>query len=133
MEQGINTELVKSLIRRLRSITLAVEIAPFAYTAIHIFVYAMCFSENENFLWLLDTLFYVSPLFIALLLVESRILKLCKWHKTACALPFLSQVPVFIDRFVLELTNYVIEVYLVSIIVTSVLLLFAAYKVFFCK
>lgn len=70
---------------------------------------------------------------IAFLLIESRVLKLCKWHKTACVLPLIPQIPIIINNYFVELTDYEVRIFLVCILSMSVLLLVAAYKVFFCK
>lgn len=130
-EQSV--QKVKYLIEKLKAITIVVEIIPFIYTALYIIVYAFSFHPNDDFLWLLDTLFYISPVVIVFLLMESHALKLCKWHKTACVLPIVPQIPIFINKYAFELSNYVIYIYLCCLIVMSVLLLVAAYKVFFCK
>lgn len=124
---------VKYLLEKLRTITLVVQIIPFVYTAVFIVVYALSFSPNETLLSLLDMFFYVSPMMIAFLLIESRVLKLCKWHKTACVLPLIPQIPIIINNYFVELTDYEVRIFLVCILSMSVLLLVAAYKVFFCK
>lgn len=93
----------------------------------------MYFSDNEELLWYLDTMFYVSPVIILAFLILSYNLGLCKWHRTACILPLVSQIPVFVDKYVVPLDNVEISTFLAAIITMSILLLIAAYKVFFCK
>lgn len=121
---------IKRLIDKLRSITLAVQIAPFAYTSFYIiilFVYPAC---SENVLSVLDTLFYVSPLVVGWFLVESRILRLCRWHKTACVLPLIPQIFVFVDYHIVRLTKTEFYVHYAMLVGMSILLLISAFNVF---
>lgn len=74
---------IKYLIDKLRYITLAVQILPFVYSFFYILSLAMYLICDESALRILDTLFYVSPIVVCAFLVESHILKLCKWHKAA--------------------------------------------------
>ena len=124
---------VKYLLEKLRTITLVVQIIPFVYTAVFIVVYALSFSPNETLLSFLDMMFYVSPMMIVFLLVESRVLRLCKWHKTACVLPLIPQIPIIINNYFVEIADYERKIFLVCILSMSILLLIAAYKVFLCK
>lgn len=80
---------IKYLIGKLRYITLAVQILPFVYSFFYILSLVMYLICDESVLRILDTLFYVSPIVVGGFLVESHILKLCKWHKSACILPIL--------------------------------------------
>ena len=102
-EQGVDR--IKYLIEKLRSITLAVQIGPFAYTFFYIVTLILYLFLPESALWVLDTLFYTSPIVVCEFLVFSRILKLCRWHRGACALPLMPQVFVFIDHYITDLTE----------------------------
>lgn len=121
---------VKYLINKLRYITLAAQILPFAYSFLYILSLVLYLICDEPTLRILDTLFYVSPIVVCGFLVESHILKLCKWHKSACILPILPQIIVFIDAYIVELTSIEAHIAIITPIVLSVLLLIAAYKVF---
>lgn len=85
---------------------------------------------SESAQVLCDTLFYISPLIIVAHLVYSRILHLCKWHKTACVIPIFPQVVSMIDYYIIELTE--IEALVTNLLTISmvILLLVAAYNVF---
>ena len=117
----------------LRNATLAVQIIPFAYTLIYIFVFFSYGHISEEAASALDTLFYISPIQIIGLLILSKILHLCKWHRMACVLPLFPQLVSFIDYYIIALTE--IEAYVTNIItiVMSALLLVSAYKVFFAN
>ena len=127
-----NSELdrIKYLIGKLRSITLAAQIMPFAYSALYIFCMALYVSAPDNIVRVADTLFYVSPAVVVMFLIESRILKLCKWHKTACSLPLVPQIAVFIDWHMCPLSTAGAYIAIAVPAVMSILLLVAAYNVF---
>ena len=122
---------IKYLINKLRYITLAVQILPFVYSFFYILSLVMYLICDESALRILDTLFYVSPIVVCAFLVESHILKLCKWHKAACILPILPQAIVLTDAYIVELTSIEAQIAIIIPIVLSVLLLIAAYNVFF--
>ena len=126
-----NIGQVKYLLNKLRYITLAVQILPFIYSFLYILSLVLYLICDESILRILDTLFYVSPIVVCGFLVESRILKLCKWHKSACILPILPQAIVLTDAYIVELTSIEAHIAIITPIVLSVLLLIAAYNVFF--
>ena len=121
---------ILAILERMRSITLAVQVIPFIYTGLYIIALICYLFASENVLTVIDTFLYVSPVMVVAFLVESRILKLCKWHKMACALPLLPQVSIIIDRYFHELCVEDIYVHFTVITLMAVLLLVAAYKVF---
>lgn len=127
-EQGRDS--IKYVISKLRYITLTVQIMPFVYTGLYILTMILYMFVSENARFVLDTLFYVSPVVIAGLLVESKILKLCKWHKTACILPIIPQITVFVDYHIIDLTQFEVYMSIIVPVAMSTLLLIAAYHVF---
>lgn len=112
---------------------MAVQIIPFAYTFIYILVLFAYGNISDETASMLDTLFYISPIQIIGLLILSKVLHLCKWHRMACILPLFPQIVSFIDYYIIALTE--IEAYVTNIItiIMSVLLLVSAYKVFFAN
>lgn len=127
-EQRVDS--IKYLVSKLRYITLAVQIMPFVYSFIYILCLVAYLFCSEPILVLLNTLSYVSPMVIIGFLIESKILKLCKWHKTACILPILPQILVFVDYYIIELTEIEAYIAIATPIALSILLLIAAYNVF---
>lgn len=127
-EQRVDS--IKYLVSKLRYITLAVQIMPFVYSFIYILCLVAYLFCSEPILVLLNTLSYVSPVVIIGFLIESKILKLCKWHKTACILPILPQILVFVDYYIIELTEIEAYIAIATPIALSILLLIAAYNVF---
>lgn len=121
---------VKYIIGKLRYITLAVQIIPFVYSSLYIISLTLYLFCPEPIIKVLDTLFYVSPTIVLMLLVESKILKLCKWHRRACAIPIVPQVFVFIDYHIVELTSYERFLSIAIPIALTAILLISAYHVF---
>ena len=121
---------VKYIIGKLRYITLAVQIIPFVYSSLYIISLTLYLFCPEPIIKVLDTLFYVSPTIVLMLLVESKILKLCKWHRRACAIPIVTQVFVFIDYHIVELTSYERFLSITIPIALTAILLISAYHVF---
>ena len=125
-----NQERIKRLIKKLRDVTLAVQILPFIYAALYIVALVLYLFASDNTMEILDTMLYVSPAVIFGNLVLSRILELCRWHKSACIIPILPQLNIIIDRYIYELSSFAITAHLILIIAMLVLLLIAAYNVF---
>ena len=119
------------LVKTLRRTTTAVQILPFVYSALYIILLATYQFVPEQFQATMDNLFYVSPVCMVAFLVLSKTLRLCKWHKTACIIPFIPQAVNFIDCHVLMLSENEAIVFNVTLITMVALLLVAAYKVFF--
>ena len=91
---------VQHIVDKLRQITTLVQLAPFVLTFIYFIVFGLYFILPDSILNVLDTLFYTSPIVALLLLAQSKILCLCKWHKMACMLPVFPQVGVLCDDIV---------------------------------
>jgi hypothetical protein len=118
------------LVKKLKYVTLAVQLMPFVYTVPYLITLIITSKAPEPIVVLFDTLFYVSPIVVVGLLILSRLLRLCRWHKTACILPLLPQVVSFVDYYVIELTEVAAQVNIILFGSMSVFLLFAAYNVF---
>lgn len=84
----------------------------------------------ENVCGVLDTLFYVSPVTSGWMLIFSRILKLCKWHRLSCCLPVFPQGIVFIDYHIVGLSRLGATISVLLAAVMAILLLIAAWNVF---
>lgn len=97
MESGRN-ELI-ALVCILRNTTRIVKVAPFVYSGLYILCMIAYLFANYEFCFVLDLCFTTSPATVVLLLLLSKYLKLCKWHKLECALPMLPIVPILVDRY----------------------------------
>ena len=126
-QQRLNLE---GLIKKLRSVTIAVQVMPFIYTAIYIVCMVLYFFADESNLVVLDTMFYVSPSVSAEFLVLSKILRLCRWHKLTCALPIFPQVLVLLDHTAVYFSLIAARLAIITTMAMAVLLLYAAYRVF---
>lgn len=122
---------LKRLVDTLRRVTTAAQVLPFIYSAISIVLLAVYNIVPESVQMLLDTLFYVSPVTVVAFLIFSKLLHLCKWHKTACVLPLVPQAISIFDYYIINLTVPEVLIANTTIIIMAILLLVAAYKVFF--
>ena len=126
----ISKEELGRIIGILRTATKVVKLIPFAYALLYIISilsYSMC-SENVS-IWV-DMIFYVSPLSIIFLLILSRTLKLCKWHRLECVLPLMGFCAVLINDFIIEFGKYGQLANYIIVITTFILSLINAYFVF---
>lgn len=126
----ISKEELSRIIGILRTATKVVKLIPFAYALLYIISilsYSMC-SENIS-IWV-DMVFYVSPLSIIFLLILSRTLKLCKWHRLECGLPLMGFCAVLINDFIIEFGKYGQLANYIIVITTFILSLINAYFVF---
>ena len=121
---------LEGLVKKLRYVTLAVQLMPFLYTVPYLITLVITSQASEELVQLFDTLFYVSPVTVCAFLVLSKLLRLCRWHKTACILPLLPQVVSFIDYYIIELTEIAAQVNIILFGSMALLLLVAAYNVF---
>ena len=121
---------IRALIDTLRRVTAAVQVFPFIYTGLYIAALAFYNFVSEGVQSALDSLFYVSPVCVVSFLLLSKLLRLCKWHKTACVLPIVPQVVSAIDSHVVMFPASAVYVFTYSVIFMSVMLLISAYNVF---
>ena len=113
--------------------TVAVKIAPF----IIVFFYFVCITSymftDDNTQTILDTLFYVSPVFIGFLLVLSHILRMCVWHKMECVLPLFPQIVLLVDMFLpldemASTVNVIVDVIIFLSSIINAYFVFTKYK-----
>ena len=130
MGQDRRTLDLEGLVKKLRYVTLAVQLMPFLYTVPYLLSLVASYFLSYDAARVFDTLFYVSPVTVCAFLALSKLLRLCRWHKTACILPLLPQAVSFVDYYIVELTEVAAQVNIILFGSMAVLLLFAAYNVF---
>ena len=109
---------------------MAVQVSPFIYTALFIVLFAAySFVDGVN-LDIIDYAVFVSPAVILAHIIYSFILRLCKWHRVACALPLIPQAADLFDTYVLRLDHVSWLIVSITILVTMILFLIAIHKVF---
>jgi hypothetical protein len=123
---------LEGLIKKLRSVTLAVQLIPFVYNVLYILALIIYYEGSETAAQVADSFMYVSPVTIVSFLVLSKMLKLCKWHKTACCIPLVPSLVSFIDYYIIELSEIAVLVEFCMIAGMIIVLLISAYKVFLC-
>ena len=115
----------------LKRTTVYVQFLPFIYSFFYVIVLIIYPFISEDAAVLLDSIFFISPIFMAGMLVLSKLLHLCNWHRTACIVPIISQVPVFIDSYIVSLTRIEAIVSNSIVVLMIATLLISAYNVFF--
>ena len=121
---------VSSVIAILRKATRIVQLAPFAYLAFYVAYMLGGLFIPDDFLCSLDKVAGVSPLTTGMMLVGSRLFKLCRWHKIACLLPMSSQVEGYVDSFIITFTQEEILCINISIGIIALVFLVAAIRHF---
>lgn len=128
--QDESDERIKRLILTLRDITLAVQIAPFVISLLYILgITAQLFFSGDTS-WLFSIILYTPPPIILIMLIFSRMLHLCKWHRLACALPLVPFCFTMIDAYLIELSDIAVWILNGLAIAMIIMLLTAAYNVF---
>lgn len=122
---------VRRLVSILRNVTTAVQVFPFVYSTLYIISLIVYNYVPEEAQLAFDSILYVSPICIAAFLVLSKLLQLCKWHKTACVVPSIPLVVSLADYYVVSFSETFAYVFNYVIAGMCVLLLLAAYNVFF--
>lgn len=87
------------VVKVLKNTTLFVKLLPFINTFFVLVCNIAFFFVNDTTQSVLDLFLYVSPMYCASLLVLSKLLHFCIWHKIQCCLPTLPLVIVLIDNF----------------------------------
>lgn len=122
MEEAEVRGKIQSVVGKLRQITVLVQLAPFVLTFIYFIVFGLYFILPDPALNVLDTLFYTSPVIAGLLLWQSKILNLCKWHKMACALPVLPQAGVLVDDIIPFSSSFATFFIITTMLLTGIFL-----------
>lgn len=122
---------VSAVIGILRRLTRLVQLVPFVYLILYASYLLISWFLPDSILGLLDSIIFVSPATSGGLLVLSRILKLCKWHKAAVVIPFSSQIESYIDSFVFTFSELEIIVINAVIGIAVIIFLILANKHFF--
>ena len=112
---------------------ITVKLAPFVFTLGYIACLLVYMFGSASACLIVDTLFYTSPMSIALLLILSSIYQLCRWHKLQCCIPLFPMAVMIIDSFIVELSAIVANINIYLCLIMFVLSLFNAYKMFLCN
>lgn len=124
-------DVLGKLVIVLRKLTRLVKAIPFTYLIIYSIYLLLGLFCCETVISWLDSLIIISPATTVTLLGLSRILKLCKWHKTACVFPLTTQAESFVDNNIIQFTQGEIVAINLIIAVAVMFFLMAAYKHFY--
>jgi len=125
MESRDRRNAVESIIGILRRTTRLVQLAPFVYLAFYASYLILCDIVPDSLLGASDLVLYVSPATSGGLLFLSLLLKLCKFHKIACLIPFSSQIESLVDCYLFTFTEA--EIVLINLLLGISSLLYLAF------
>jgi len=131
METQDPSGAVSRIVSILRKITRMVQLLPFVYLLL-LAVYLLTESILPEWALRIADNMLNAPLYaIAGMLGTGRLLKLCKWFKTACLLPVTTKIESYIDSFIITFTQN--EVILINAALGIIMLAFViiAYRHFF--
>ena len=129
-EKDVRQDKVLKAIRILRDVTVIVKIFPFLSSLLYIIFFLAQLLFQNDVVYEMESLFYISAFVIVLLIVLSYRLRLCKWHRIQCLLLFMPQVFYYIDMYVYEYgvhSAIIADIALTFILAVSIL---NAYKMF---
>lgn len=118
------------LVATLRKVTITVKVAPFFLALFYMLTILGYMYMPETIIYLLDTLLYCSPVMVVFLIVLSKQLQLCFWHRLECSLPVLCMVPGMIDSVIFPLSEVATYINAVTLSFLLLLSLVNAYFVF---
>ena len=122
---------VSRLVSILRRVTRWVQLAPFIYLVLYGLYMCLCAFMPEGFVCFADSMMSTSPILTSGLLLLSRVLKLCKWHKAACLFPSASQVETFVDSYLFTFTQNEIILINTALGILSLAFIIRAHRHFF--
>lgn len=129
----ITREDIVKVISILRKVTMVVKLIPFIYAFLYVASILTYWFCDECVISWVDMLFYMSPVAIIFMLILSRTLKLCKWHRLECVLPLMGFASLLVNDFVVEFGKYGQLANYIIVIATFILSLINAYFVFIHK
>jgi hypothetical protein len=134
MPDARDSETIRRVVCILKDATIFVKLLPFINAALLLLCHVCYYvCDSDNTLSLIDTFCYVSPIYCLSLLILSKLLRFCIWHKIQCFLPVLPVIIQFADDYVYtagEFSAYVDYLCVIAIIVLS---MFNAIKIFLCN
>ena len=101
-EKDVRQDKVLKAIRILRDVTVIVKIFPFLSSLLYIIFFLAQLLFQNDVVYEMESLFYISAFVVVLLIVLSYRLRLCKWHRIQCLLLLMPQVFSYIDMYVYE-------------------------------
>lgn len=128
MDSQDRRNAVSSLVGILRKVTRIVQLLPFAYLLLLSAYLFLEFLLPEWALRIADNALNAPVYSIVGMLGAGRLLKLCRWFRTACLLPMATKVESWIDSFVITFTQNEI------VIINTILgLLFLSFIILACR
>lgn len=119
------------LVTATRKATRIVQLFPFVYLVASALYLIFGSLVGDKLLSIIDSVLYQPSVAPVVLIVLSRVFKLCRWHKVACILPSSTRLETIVDTYLFQFTET--EIVLINIILGIIFLAFiySAFKHFF--
>ena len=124
---------VSHIVFILRKVTRTAQLLPFVYLFIYAAFLLLEPYMSDAVFSIADDIACASPASLAVMLLASRVLRLCVWHKAACIIPFSSRVTEYIDNYIITFTQDEIMVINTALGIGVLVFIVAAYRHFFSK
>ena len=122
---------VSRVVSILRKVTRIVQLLPFAYLLLlSAYLLTECFLPDWA-LGIADNVLNAPVVAIIGLIGTGKLLKLCKWFKTACLLPIATKVESWVDSFIITFTQNEVIIINTTIGIIFLLFIYLAYRHFF--
>lgn len=118
------------LIKTLRKVTQTVKVAPFVVALFYMLTILGYMYMSDTIIYLLDTTLYFSPAAVVMMLILSKQVQLCFWHRLECVLPVICMIPSAIDILIYPLSETATYINAITLSVILLLSLINAYFVF---
>lgn len=119
------------LVRILRRLTRIVQVVPFAYLLI-VSVILLCESAMPEWaVRIADNLVGIPVGLIAGMLGIGRVLKLCRWFRTACIIPVSMKVESYVDAFVFPFSQTEVVAANTALAILFLIYIYLAFHHFF--
>lgn len=121
---------IQAIVDVLRRVTHIVKVVPFIGAFFYLIAIVGYIFLPESAIRVLDLVFYCSPLNVVVMLMLSKRLMLCNWHRFQCFLPIIALMPSLVNRFIYPLSSVALDVNIALMVIIFLLSIINAYHVF---
>ena len=100
MEQQEQESILQKAVKMIRDTVRTVKVIPYLFLLLYCFCLVASCSTNKTLVSILDYIYGTSLCSCIFMLLLSKTLDLCAWHKIACVIPVSSFVVSIIDSYV---------------------------------
>lgn len=120
---------LRKVAKKLRLATMLVKLLPFVCAIFYIICLFTYLWGNDNVLFYVDSLFYISPLMVGVIWMLGVVFECCKWHRLQCAILLMPTLASYLDVW-FDFTAIAAWVNWATLSVVVVSSLYNAYRMF---